>query len=502
MSLIQINHLTFGYEGSFDLVFEDVSLKLDTAWRLGLIGRNGRGKTTLLRLLLGELDAGGQIHSTVDFAYFPFPVDDPWRTAADLAEELSQGAEQWRLLRELRLLGMGEEALYRPFGTLSQGERAKVLLACLFLRENTFPLIDEPTNHLDLAARESVEQYLEGKAGFILVSHDRALLDACTDHILSINRQDIELQKGNYSSWLENKTRRDDFERAENERLKQEIRHLSAAAKRASGWSDAVEKSKKGNRIAGLRPDRGAIGHKAAKMMKRAKSIETRLEAAAEEKGKLLRNLDTAETLKIRPLIHPKQVLVSCEDLSVCYGDSPVFSGLSFTVGRGERVVLSGRNGCGKSSVLKLLVGEEIPHTGRVTTTGGLKLSYIAQDTSFLKGSLREYAQTRGVDEALFKAILRKLDFPRAQFEKDIASFSEGQKKKVLIAGSLSEESHLYLWDEPLNYIDLLSRQQIEELLLAGQPAMIFVEHDRRFQERIATKRIEFGPAVKGESDV
>lgn len=493
MSLIQVNHLTFGYEGSFDNVFEDVSFQLDTDWKLGFIGRNGRGKTTLLKLLLGELDAGGSIQTSVEFAYFPFPVSDPWQTAAELAEESVPGLEQWRFLKELRLLGLGEEILYRPFGTLSQGEQTKVLLACLFLRENTFPLIDEPTNHLDLAAREAVERYLRAKEGFILVSHDRALLDACTDHILSINRLGIEVQRGNYSSWQQNRELRDRFEQAENERLKKDIRRLSAAAKQAAGWSDAVEKTKKGSRIAGLRPDRGAIGHKAAKMMKRAKAIETRLEAAAEEKEGLLRNIETAEVLKIHPLTHPKQILVSCEDLSVCYGDSPVFSGLSFTLSRGERIALSGWNGCGKSSVLKLLEGQKIPHTGSLKTAGGLRLSYLAQDASSLRGGLREYAQARGIDETLFKAILRKLDFPRTQFEKDLSSYSEGQKKKVLVAGSLSEEAHLYIWDEPLNYIDILSRQQIEELILAGQPTMIFVEHDRVFQEKIATRKIEFG---------
>ena len=142
--------------------------------------------------------------------------------------------------------------------------------------------------------------------------------------------------------------------------------------------------------------------------------------------------------------------------------------------------------------MLKLLIGQNIPHTGNLSKAGGLKLSYLAQDTSSLKGNLKEYALSRGIDESLFKAILRKLDFSRAQFEKDISSFSEGQKKKVLIAGSLSEEAHLYVWDEPLNYVDILSRQQIEELILAGRPTMIFVEHDRMFQSKIATRTVVF----------
>jgi lincosamide and streptogramin A transport system ATP-binding/permease protein len=128
----------------------------------------------------------------------------------------------------------------------------------------------------------------------------------------------------------------------------------------------------------------------------------------------------------------------------------------------------------------KLLKNIERAHT--------LKISYIAQDTDFLRGYLTDFADVVGINESLFKTILRKLDFSRLQFEKDILDFSGGQKKKVLIAKSLCEQAHLYIWDEPLNYIDVLSRIQIEELLLEYQPTILFVEHDRVFSENIATK--------------
>lgn len=491
MSCINVTNLTFGYEGSADNVFENVSFQLDTNWKLGLIGRNGRGKTTLLQLLCGELDAHGAIHASVEFEYFPFDVSHPEQMACELAEEIVPHLEQWKLLREISYLDVPAEALYRPFQTLSNGERTKVLLACLFLKENAFLLIDEPTNHLDAQAREAVEQYLKRKKGFILVSHDRVLLDACVDHVLSINKKNIELQKGNYSTWQQNKERQDQFEAAENEKLKKEIRHLSEAARRSAGWSDALEKTKKGSRNSGLRPDRGYIGHQSAKLMKRAKVTEARVEAALEQKSTLLRNLDTAEDLTIRPLSHPKQLLVSCENLAVSYGGVPVFQGLDLTVRQGERVALDGKNGCGKSSVLKLLVGEEVPHTGTLRTASGLIISYIPQDTSFLHGPLRDYAARRGLPEPLFLALLRKLDFAREQFGKDMSAFSEGQKKKVLLAASLCEQAHLYVWDEPLNYIDLLSRVQMEDLILRGNPTILFVEHDRMFREKVATRTVE-----------
>ena len=140
----------------------------------------------------------------------------------------------WELEREMSLLDVAEDVLYRGFDTLSNGEQTKILLAVLFLREDRFLLIDEPTNHLDAEGREVVAEYLKSKNGFILVSHDRRFLDNCIDHILSINRTNIEIQKGNFSSWQLNKEMQDNFEIAKNYKLKKDIKRLEQAAKRTS----------------------------------------------------------------------------------------------------------------------------------------------------------------------------------------------------------------------------------------------------------------------------
>ncbi len=494
MSLIEITNLTFGYEGSLENIFENVSLKLDTNWRCGLIGRNGRGKTTLLRLLMGELPHGGAVRAGVEFEYFPCPVENPGDTALGVARSLAPEAQLWELEREISLLSLPEELLSRPFDTLSGGERTRLLLAALFLGEGRFPLIDEPTNHLDGEGRRLVGEYLRGKPGFILVSHDRQLLDDCVDHVLSINRADIELQRGNFTSWEENKRRQDEREEQENDRLRQDIRRLSESARRAAGWSDSLEKTKKGQGVhseSGLRPDRGYIGHKAQKLMKRAKTIESRKTRAAEEKSKLLKNIDTAEALSIVTLPHPKKTLISARDLSLSFGDRKIFDSLSFGLRAGDRVELRGPNGSGKTSLLRLAVGDCLPHGGSFEMPGGLTVSYVPQDTSGLRGGLREFAGERELPEPLFLAILRKLSLPREQFSKDLSELSEGQCKKVLLAASLSRPAHLFVWDEPLNYVDVLSRIQLEDMLLRCSPTLLFVEHDGVFSRRIATKTVE-----------
>ena len=487
MSMIKAENLTFAYPSSCDNVFENVNFQIDTDWKLGFVGRNGRGKTTFLNLLLGKYEYNGKIISSVQFDYFPCAVADKSRSTESVLQEVCPLAEEWEIMRELSYLEVDADVLWREFGTLSNGEQTKTLLAALFLNDGHFLLIDEPTNHLDSKARELVAKYLKKKKGFILVSHDRSFLDSCVDHILSINRANIEVQSGNFSSWMANFERQQEFEAAQNEKIQKDIGRLQKAVKRSAAWSDQVEASKYG---AGV-PDKGYVGHKAAKMMKRSKTIEARAQNAIEQKSELLKNTETSEKLKLAPLLHYADALVSLRDVAACYDGRAVCEPVTFNVRRGERAALDGRNGSGKSSLLKLIKGEHIEHTGTVELASGIVISYVSQDTSHLRGNLSDFAYENHIDESLMKAILRKMDFERIQFEKDMQDFSGGQKKKVLIAKSLCEQAHLYVWDEPLNYIDIYSRMQIEQVIKEFSPAMVFVEHDSAFRAAIATKTIQ-----------
>ena len=487
MSMIRVENLTFSHPSSYDTIFDNVTFQIDSDWKLGFVGRNGKGKTTLLNLFLGKYEYRGKIISSVQFDYFPYPVSDKKRMTEDILYEVCPLAEEWELMRELSYLDVSADVLWRRFETLSNGEQTKVLLAALFLNENHFLLIDEPTNHLDTNAREKVAAYLKKKKGFILVSHDRRFLDGCVDHILSLNRTTIEVQSGNFSSWMENFQRQQEFETAQNERLKKDIGRLQRAAQRTSVWSDQIEASKYGNGSV----DRGYLGHKAAKMMKRSKTIEARQQQAIEQKSALLKNAETVDTLKIYPLTYHSDLLVSFSDVSVIYDSTKVCEPIFFEIRQGERVVIDGKNGSGKSSLLKLLLNYPIEHTGTVAIGSGLIISYVPQDTSHLNGNLSKFAEKNNLDESLFKAILRKMDFERVQFGKNMEDFSGGQKKKVLIAKSLCEQAHLYVWDEPLNFIDVYSRMQIEHLIKQFAPTMLLVEHDIAFREAIATKVVK-----------
>ncbi|MBO5337151.1 MAG: ABC-F type ribosomal protection protein [Lachnospiraceae bacterium] len=510
MAQINVNNLTFYYETSFDNIFENVSFSIDTDWKLGFVGRNGKGKTTFFNLLLGKYEYTGSISTNTVFDYFPYQIKSEYlnQPAAEFMEELKGGVEQWRVICELDKLGLDAEILYRPFATLSFGERTKVMLAVLFSGENDFLLIDEPTNHLDREAREIVKTYLAGKKGFILVSHDRDFLDACIDHVLVLNRQSIEVQSGNFSGWWENKSRKDAFAQVENEKHKREISKLKAASERTRQWAEKSESTKIGydpiKEHDRSKSTRAYIGSKTKKMQSRVKQMEARIDQEILEKEGLLQDIENPVDLKIMPLEHHKKTLLTANKYSLQYTDAqePLFENLSLEINQGDRVFLNGANGCGKSSLIKSILQKasekdaksediNLTESGMLQLASGLIISYINQDTSFLHGNIKEFCRKRNLEESLFCAILRQLDMERVQFGKNMEDFSEGQKKKILIAASILTPAHLYIWDEPLNYIDVFSRMQIEKLLLTYQPTMLVVEHDVKFRQQIATKTIE-----------
>ena len=411
MAQIKIANVSFCYDNSN--IFEQVSFSLNADWKLGFIGRKGEGKTTFFRMLMGEQEYRGTISSEVSFDCFPYRMTETQKAFpfAESCKELKPGVELWRLSSEMELLKLSAELLYSPFITLSQAEQTKMMLALLFAGENEFLLLDDPTVRLDMKERELVKTYLKEKKGFLLVSHDRDLLDSCVDHVLILNSNTMEVQAGNFSEWWENRSKKEAF----------------------------------------LKKD--------------------------------------------------KEVLVEAREYGITYKDAnhPVFEKLTFAIRQGERVMLRGGSGCGKSTLIKAILtqiqekkeGLNYTESGLLETADGLLVSFVNRETGFLKGTIQEFSKSQGISEGLLRTLLRQLDFDSVLFAKPMEEYTEGQKKKVLIAASLLKPAHLYIWDEPLNYIDVFSRMQIERLILEFQPTMLLVEPDVRFGERIATKVIE-----------
>ena len=234
--------------------------------------------------------------------------------------------------------------------------------------------------------------------------------------------------------------------------------------------------------------------------MKRSANTQRRRERAVEERRGLLHNVERVGELRLTVLRHPKETLVRVEEGVVRYDGRVVCEGLRFDIRRGDRVALTGPNGAGKSSVLRALCGAGGALEGKVSLASGLVVSYVPQEAEGLCGGMRDFIQRNGLDETLFKAILRNMDMSREHFDQDLSELSQGQKKKLLLARSLCTPAHLYLWDEPLNYIDVLSRRQVENLILRYAPTLLVVEHDASWKRSAHVRPSACSPPLETRS--
>lgn len=524
MSKITINKMSYYYEDFYNPVYENINLVIKTEWKLGLIGRNGRGKTTLLKLLTGELEpTAGNIGIPVEVEYFPYENTCGYTLTRDIIKEnvgklksmedtmeaiISQNDEarfdeyamlqeqyleldgyemESKILKEMDEMGLDSTLLEREFETLSGGEKTRIMLLTLFLRKKSFVLLDEPTNHLDDEGKEAVIAYLQKKKGFIVVSHDRSFLDKVIDHVISINKKDITIEKGNYTSWKYNKDKKEEFELRTRERLEEEIAQLERSAKTSRTWAELGNMQK--YQFASHGRANGVETY-----MKQAKRSETRVQDNIDKKKQLLQNYE-----EVKPLVmHQKndieeKCLIRIKELGFKYaeGEKQIIKGFNFEVHAGDRIWIKGKNGVGKSTLLKLLSGV-LPDKA-IEYAEGLHIAMVAQEPAWKKGYIKEGFEGI-IANPVYERFLELCDYfelPENFLERPLETYSSGELKKVNIARALAEENHIILFDEPLNYMDTYLSEQLEAAILKYQPTIIFVEHDSYFGQAIATRTIQ-----------
>ncbi|WMJ88225.1 ribosomal protection-like ABC-F family protein [Anaerocolumna sp. MB42-C2] len=520
MSKIIINEMSYHYTNYYNPIFHNVNIILDTNWRLGLIGRNGRGKTTFLKLLLGELKPDkGNIIKKVDMLYFPFINKVSYCKTIDvikenigflksmedkmesiLAEDMESRLEEYqtvfenylqsggfemesRIKRELNLMHLSEKLLERDFDSLSGGEKTKMLIISLFLRKNGYILLDEPTNHLDVEGKRTLSDYLKHKTGFLIVSHDRQFLDMVTDHIMAINKADITLEKGNYSSWKSNKDKTEVFELRTKTRLEREITSLENRSVQNRNWAAIAEKEK--NPYASN--NRGN-GSRAAKFMRQAKASELAIRKNIEYKKELLKNYEITQDLNLEQQSSEIITLISIKNLSFKYTKEYVLKNISLKINKGDRIWVRGKNGSGKSTLLKIL-GQCID-AENITFQEHLIITQILQEPGWTTGYINDYFMDCFRLQK-FKTLCEYLDIDEETLKRPIETFSSGEVKKIETARALALDNQLILMDEPLNYMDIYFREQLEKAIITYQPTIVFVEHDERFGYNVANKIID-----------
>ncbi|MBE6024425.1 MAG: ABC-F family ATP-binding cassette domain-containing protein [Cellulosilyticum sp.] len=524
MEKIILNKVSYHYEDFYNPVYENIDLVIKTDWKLGLIGRNGRGKTTLLRLLKGELEpTSGKMNVPVEVEYFPYKNECGYTITRDIIkenvaqlksmedtmdaiisandesrfDEYSHLQEQYleldgyemesMILKEMDDIGLDSELLDREFESLSGGEKTRIMLLTLFLRKKTFVLMDEPTNHLDDEGKEAVIAYLQKKKGFIVVSHDRAFLDQVIDHVLSINKKDITIEKGNYSSWKHNKDKREAYELRTKERLEEEIAQMERSAKTNRFWGELGNAQR--YQFAGNGRANGVETY-----MRQAKRSETRVQEHIDQKKQLLQNYEEVKALVMEQKDDiEEKCLIKIKELTFKYpdGTKQVIKGFNFEVHAGERIWVKGKNGAGKSTFLKLLSGRI--QNEAIEYADGLQIAMVSQEPEWKKGYIKEAFEDRGL-EVIYQRFLELCDYfelPDDFLKRPLETYSSGELKKINIAKALAEENHIILFDEPLNYMDTYFSEQLERAILEYQPTIIFVEHDAYFGKTIATKTIQ-----------
>ena len=512
---ISVNDLIKGFEIGTN-VLDGLSFNITSGEHVAILGRNGVGKTCLFRILTGELDydegsvmiaPGKRIGLISQIPVYPdgWTTEDVLKTAqshlfrmqermAEIEQLLSEGADGDDLLQEydrlqsdfLRLGGYEADAERsrvanglditpdmrdRLFENLSGGEKTRVNLARLILEDTDILLLDEPTNHLDLHATEWLEDYISRFRGTVLaISHDRYFLDKVAQRCIEIVEGKAEFYSGNYSFFVEERQRRFEEKQKQYEKDAAKIAQLQKAADQMHLWA--------------------FMGND--KLHKRAFSMEKRIEKLKKtERPTSQKKL----SVRFRETGFTGDEAVVMADVSKSYGEKKLFSGLDLEIVGGESVAITGNNGTGKSSLIKVLVGEETPDSGFAYLGPQIRAAYLPQIVRFSNDS-RSMLDTMIYDckcspqEARDR--LAAFGFRGENVLRPVGVLSGGERSRLKLCMLMGSDINLLILDEPTNHLDIASREWIEDALSDYEQTLVFVSHDRYFIDRFATRILSF----------
>lgn len=500
-----------------DIILNQITFSVNEGSRLGVVGGNGAGKTTLFNIIAGEMSPdSGEIYKLRDttMAYLPQntvlmsektiwdELMEVFRPLLDMEETLRQmeakmadyismdEGEYTRLLNEYsRLqetfdrqggysyesfirgvlvgLGFSPEEFDSPIDHLSGGQKTRVALTKVLLEKPSLLLLDEPTNHLDLDAMQWLEEYLQSYPGTIMViSHDRYFLDALCDHILEVENKTARLYSGNYSSYVDQKA----------QWIAQREREYKAQQREIARQEEIIERYRSFNREKSIR--------------------------AAESRQKRLDKME-----RVEKVYHGDQIsfsfdidrqsgrdVLAVDSLSKAFGDNRLFEDISFNIRLGDRVALIGPNGCGKSTLFKIILGKIPPSSGTVKTGTGVEIGYYDQElqsldpnNTVLEELWRDFPQMRETE--IRNALAARL-FRGDSVYKSVGSLSGGERGHLLLTKLVLANNNFLLLDEPTNHLDMPSREELERALLEFPGTILMISHDRYFLNKLANRVI------------
>ncbi len=516
MPIATLNSLTKSY--GHKALFEKLSLSIYRGQRIGMIGANGSGKSTMLRILLGQTtpdDGVASIRDGITVGYLEqnptfkagnTVIDEAEEAFADLhqishrmrdlehemahvtGDELQKvlekyeraqhefevgGGYDWRHRLEATLHGVGltDSIWEQTVETLSGGQRSRLALAKVIISEPDILIMDEPTNHLDLTAVEWLEDYLVNyKGAVLLISHDRYLLDRLSTRIAWLHCAKLMTFDGNYSHFVE---QRDLMELTQERAYEQQQKNIAKT-------EEFIRRFKAGQRS------------------KEAKGREKRLDRLLESAAMI----DAVRQEKVATISFTTQQragdrLLSVLDLTKSYGEIPLWDGLKFDMTRGERVGIIGPNGSGKTTLLETLVGRRQPDRGTVRWGSNLTVGYYDQNNSTLNENhtaFDEVMEGRGLHPQVVRDMLGSLLLSGEQADKPIGVLSGGEKARVRLAQLLLDKPNVLVMDEPTNHLDIAACEALERTLADFPGTLLCVSHDRFFLNKIVTRLLVLQP--------
>ncbi len=531
--MLTVSNISKQFPGAEAPILRNISFTVNPGERVGLIGPNGSGKTTLIRIVVGQesADSGSVILNPprLRIGYLPqgldVPADTPLRdvlfphaaevraaedeverlaaalsgaangqmaaaleaygAALERLEQLSEATESGNALRVLDGLGLADLALDTPVGTLSGGQKTRLGLAALLAHRPQLLILDEPTNHLDVTALEWLEDWLRDfSGGVLIVSHDRTFLDEIVTRIVALDDRThtARVLEGSYSAYAA--TIRSELDKQWSQWRDQQVEIARMQADARATMAKAVRRENATNNDFQRRLAR--------KVARRAKAKETRLKHYLESEERVEKPKPTwGLKLDFGDLQPTGQDVVFLEDLSIGYQtDAPLLSGLNLILRAGERVAVLGPNGHGKSTLLKTIVGEIPPLAGRARLGSSIRIGYLAQEQEILdprSNALTVIQSAAAFDHTEARSFLHYFLFAGDDVFTPIADLSFGERARRMLAVLVAQGANLLVLDEPINHLDVPSREKFEEALAAFQGSVLAVVHDRYFVDKFAT---------------
>ncbi len=474
-------------------LFSEINFNIYSGDRIALIGRNGTGKTTMINIILGkDKEYKGEVNSKCNIGYLPQYYN--YQAEQTVEEFLTEKTYNYgEFLKLMKKFGFEVDFLDRKIADCSGGEQTKLqLIRMLSAQKVDLLILDEPTNHLDLETRDWLASFLnEFKGAVLTVSHDRQFLDQIIDEVWELDQEKLKNYTGNYSDYkkqkeIELQRQYNEYEeyQAEKKRLKRRKRKQQQFVQKTDG---------KGKRTDSFWHVTKGSDRRKGRFAKRVKSLESQIE-------KLDKKEKPVENRKINPDFERKeiasQIIVEAKEITKSFFDINLFKNLNFKIEKDSKIALMGKNGSGKSVLLKIILGELKNDSGKLIKSSQLKIGYFSQKIENLNpdNSLLEELKLKNPDkeQEIIRTFLGSMLFEGEDVFKKIKDLSIGERVRAAFTVLLLGKFNLLLLDEPLNHLDIESREIIEKALKSYNGAFVVVSHNLHFIKEVASEIWQF----------